>query len=371
MNQDPWLSILLKLPLSRTEREVVRRYETDPGGRAFLPIADILRAHRHIDEALEVLITGVQRHPNFVVARVVLVRELFHKGLVEMASKILEESPVPLRDNVLAQKLKFKMEVLLGQDQQARATHGHLVAQQMLDSETRKIADILEVSGLEKAKSRLLKDLRERGVAVTLPVEPTKDLDLRTGSFVIKPVFGHPGMGSPGLGEPGQKQRVGSAHGNVPLIRDDEVSVGIHDDDIQGFHVVPLEDIFCPTAATFSELEEQDSEQGMKRKLVLDRELRLGPLELDSTTLAEIYAKQGLFTKALSVYKRLARLSPGNDLIRRKITELTKLEKDDRENREYSDDDRSTDSSAVDRLETLEIIDRQIKFYNDLLAKLP
>ena len=50
----PWSAILEKLPLSRTERAVVKRFEGDPEGRAFLPVADILRAHRMGDEAIEI-----------------------------------------------------------------------------------------------------------------------------------------------------------------------------------------------------------------------------------------------------------------------------------------------------------------------------
>ena len=52
---DPWIPLLASLPLTRTEREVVKRFEADPGGRTFLPVADILRSHRLVDESLELL----------------------------------------------------------------------------------------------------------------------------------------------------------------------------------------------------------------------------------------------------------------------------------------------------------------------------
>lgn len=148
--QNPWQPILHKLPLTRTEREVVRRYEADPNGRTFLPVADILRSHRLLDEALELLTQGVEKHPTFTVARVVLARELLQKGLVSPAWKALEDSPVSLRENVLAQKLRFKIALLMGDHSTARSTYQHLSTQQMLDTETKKIGDFLEVSGPEK-----------------------------------------------------------------------------------------------------------------------------------------------------------------------------------------------------------------------------
>ena len=87
----PWTALLNKLTLSRTEREVVKRFEADPSGRTFLPIADILRSHRLQDESLELRTQGVDRHPTFSVARVVLARELLQKGLVEAAWRTLAD----------------------------------------------------------------------------------------------------------------------------------------------------------------------------------------------------------------------------------------------------------------------------------------
>ncbi len=85
-----WTPLLKNLPLSRTEREVVKRYNSDPDGRTFLPIADILRSHKLPNESLEILVRGVERHPNFTVARVVLARELLQKGLIQDSWNILE-----------------------------------------------------------------------------------------------------------------------------------------------------------------------------------------------------------------------------------------------------------------------------------------
>ena len=103
-----------QLPLSRVEQEVLRRFQEDPSGRQFLPLGDLLRNHKLIDESLELLTQGVQDHPGFAVARVVLARELFQRGLVLDAWTTLDKAPSPLTDNVLAQKLKFKMSILLG-----------------------------------------------------------------------------------------------------------------------------------------------------------------------------------------------------------------------------------------------------------------
>ena len=336
--QNPWQPILEKLPLTRTEREVVRRYEADTKGRTFLPVADILRSHRLIDESLELLAAGVERHPTFTVARVVLARELLQKGLIAPSWRVLEDSPVSLRENVLAQKLRFKLSLLLGDFPVARSTYQHLLTHQMLDAETKKTGDYLELSGPEKARERLIKDLRERGVAIVMPtVELTNSAKEAAEASV---------------GFSGQKHQVVTYHNPAaPFITDEQVPVK-SGEELDGFHVIPLDQVFQP-----GELGSDGSVNTLRRDTA--------GIELDSTTLAEIYSKQGYFNKALSVYKRLSRMSPGNEMLRRKILELSRLEKDSQESNLDE-----VDAAVVDRMETIEIIDRQIKFYNDVLSRL-
>jgi len=317
---DPWLPLLDKLPLSRTEKEVIKRFESDPGGRTFLPIADILRSHKLVDESLELLMQGVEHHPGFSVARVVLARELLQKGLILDAWIALEESPVSLKDNLLAQKLKFRLALLLGYEESCKASYKHLKVFQMLDAELSQLGDILDVSGFEKAKEKLIKDLRARG---TDPVIP------EVNEVAISPV-----PLTPSLVE--DSNSLSSDFLSADFIKLIE--------NLEGYHVVPLREIFSP-----GDITGKPGEQG---------------IELDSTTLADIYTKQGHFSKALSVYRRLLKMTPNNDLIKRKVAELARLDKEQR------DVDLSVDPSLVDKMESVEIIDKQINFYNTILGRL-
>jgi tetratricopeptide (TPR) repeat protein len=87
-------------------------------------------------------------------------------------------------------------------------------------------------------------------------------------------------------------------------------------------------------------------------------------VELDSTTLADIYAKQGFYAKALAIYRRLLRMAPHNDLIRMKVSELARLDKEQRH------EDLESDPIIYERMEVVEIIDRQTRFLNGLLDSL-
>jgi hypothetical protein len=325
-----WLAILNNLQLSRTEKEIVKRFELDPEGRAFLPVADILRSHRLHDECLELLTSGVSRHPTFTVARVVLARELLQKGHVTQAARTLDETPLSLKDNVLAQKLQFRIAVLARQEYLARSLFSNLKLQQMLDPETRALGDVMEVSGFDKARANAMREFSDRGIELSLPeIQDSSESETRSSETLVF---------QDALDEY-----------NLPKITKSEYFT---DDparatDLEGFHVVSLAEIFRPG----------DGGNAGRVK-------GIDGIELDSTTLAEIYEKQGHYSKSLSIYRRLLRMAPGNDLLKRKVSELARLDK------EQKDVDLTVDPALVDKMETIEIIDRQIKFFNDILGSL-
>lgn len=322
------VKLLASLDLSRTEREVARRFGLDPEGRAFLPVADILRAHGHQNEAIEILLEGVERHPSFTVARVVLARELLQKGLVVEARRALEESSSSLRDNILAQKLFFKIHTLIGDESSARDVLEHLKVNRLIDAETRRYGELMDLQGFATARQRMLKDMSESGIDVQVPEFEG---------------------GAPSVGD-----KV-PANAEFRIIGDEETSVR-DQDAVAGFHTVPLKDIF----------QSGDGDPGR-----VGAELRKsglgGPslgVELDSGTLADIYARQGHYGKALAIFRRMLRMSPQNELLRRKVAEIQELE------RKQRDIDVDVDTGVADRVETLEVIEAQIRFYQDMLNAL-
>lgn len=312
---DEWLEILRTLPLSRSEREVVKRYELDPVGRAFLPVADIMRAHRLIDESLALLGEGIERHPAFTVARVVYARELFQRGQIEKAWKTLASSPLSLHENVLAQKLRFKLAAVLGQEAICRSTYQHLVTHRMLDQEIKRFVDVLDKDGIEELSRRAASEIVERGVQIVLPEQLPDD------SFTWSTDAG-----------------IGSA---ISVSR--RTGQG---QELDGFHVVSLNEVFQPG----------DRSNSFSKN---------GGIELDSVTLAEIFSKQGHYGKSLSMFRRMLKLAPHNELFKRRIAELARLEK------EQKGTDLTVDPNVVDRMETIAVIDKQLSFLNSMLENLP
>jgi hypothetical protein len=323
----PWIKILDQLPLSRTEQEVVNRFAKDPAGRGFLPVADVLRSHRLVEESLELLTQGVQAHPGFSVARVVLARELFQRGMLMDCWRLLEDSPVDLYDNALAQKLKFKMALAFGDENGALDALKYIKLQQGIDVEIRRLSQSLETTGIRATRDAWRRELAIKGVSVEWP--RSEEAFPSTG---LKP-----------SADPKINQR---GHKFILEYQLDDLTRR----EVSQFHVVPLNEVFAGT----SEHELGGHSQSSSESVI----------ELDSTTLADIYAKQGHYTKALGIYRRLLRLAPHNDLLRLKVSELARLEK------EQKSEDLELDPVMFDRMEVVEIIDRQIRYFTGLLHKL-
>ena len=316
MSLNPWLAMLDSEKLSKAEKAICDKFQKEPTGRGFLQVADLLRTYGLISESLELLADGVARHPNYSAARVVLVRDLLDNGMVAEAWENLEASPSSLSKNVMAQKLRLKISVLIGKGSVASATLEHMKSHQMLESGMKRVANLLESEGVVAAKSIVIEEYRQKGVELTIPAV---DVD----EFPI------------------------SDHDDESNTQDDMPALGVVDSgqSIDGFRVHSLKDLFSSNAPAADFIE------------------NVG-VELDSTTLADIYCKQGHYGKALGIYKRLLKLSPSNDYLKQKVVEMTKL------NRDQKDDDRELDPVAVERLETLEIIDIQIDYLQSLYDRI-
>jgi pentatricopeptide repeat protein len=239
--------------------------------------------------------------------------------MIANAWQTLLDSPTPLSDNVLAQKLKLKLAILLERVPEFRVTREHMQSYRMLDDETNKLSDLVSLSGIERAKDTLIQDLRSRGIEPVIPERNERQPGEDNGSA------------SP---EEDERFDAESVHVGSPS-------------EIEGYHVVPLNEIFSDSG----ELGSGKFDQGT-------------PYELDSTTLAEIYCKQGHYSKALEMYKRLMRMSPNNDFLKNKVRELS------RQVKEQKEQDLNVDPVMADQMEQIEILDRQMKFYSNILNKL-
>lgn len=350
---NPWIEILRKLKLSKAEESIFKKYEQDPDGRSFLPLSDVLRAHGKINESIELLTQGVERHPGFTVARVVLARELLNKGLIMDSWYTLEESPTNLEKNVLAQKLKFKILILLRKEKFAYEILQHMQKNNMLDDEINALAHTLNIAGIDTAQKNLIQIFNSQGITLEIPVNiKDEELSLAYNKTISDDI------------DSNKLVQSSSTHSDKPLSAsynhnlhevspsDNKVidnALRLSDQQSKNYYVMSLSEIF---------------KGENKASLLLSEDANAEGLELDSTTLADIYANQGHYGKAIAIYKRLLKLNPSSDFLKKRIMDLIDLEKKQKMN------DFAVDPNIVDQMETADLIDRQLKILNKLLSVL-
>lgn len=80
------------------------RVERDPESKLFVPLAEEYKKAGMLEEAIDVLIKGLERHPNYMSARVSLGKVYLEKGMFNEAGQEFEKVITVIPDNLYAHK---------------------------------------------------------------------------------------------------------------------------------------------------------------------------------------------------------------------------------------------------------------------------
>ena len=81
-----------------------QKVEKDPASRLFLPLAEEYRKAGKLDEAVTVLLSGLERHPGYTSARVAMGRIYLEKEMLAEAQAEFEKVVSVVPDNLFAHK---------------------------------------------------------------------------------------------------------------------------------------------------------------------------------------------------------------------------------------------------------------------------
>ena len=299
--------ILKDRKLTQAERDTLQRYTDDDRSRIFLQVYEILKDYRYADEAVEILTIGLQNHPSFTLARVTLAKELYERKIYSEALRVLLENNDTFQNNYQAHYLCVNLAIILDREDVLKK---HLVfIRQENSPQVKKLVDLYDAQGIDAARRFLGV---EKNAASYSPEKMEQKDSLRRRSANIS----------------------------------DFTAVDYSDsqfDHLLNFHITELEEVFHG--------EKSSSHQSSG-----------APLE--STTLADIYAKQQHYAKALEIYRHLLIRNPRNENFRQKVIELQQQLKD------KMDHDLVVDPQTFQKIEAMEIIQRQINFVEKILAKI-
>jgi tetratricopeptide (TPR) repeat protein len=309
MANDLQLSIELN-KLSKPEQIALDHFKKKPEGRGFFAVAEILIRHERIEEAIQLLTEGLERHPHYSVARVYLSQLLFRKHFYREAWDALEASPSSLRTNLTAQILRLKLCVMLGFESQARSLCRELGALEFQDPEARMIIEKVQIKPFAQLRRDYAEHLKWPGLA---PEAPRAGVAQEAVDTSVKEI---------------QEQALASADFKERVAK--------------GFFASPVTEIFVkrtPHAA-------------------------LDQASVDDLTRARLLRRQGLYQKAFDIYERLVYSSPGNELLRREFAEIRELRDTQREI------DQRLDPDLAEAMEKVRAIDRRIRILTQVLGQL-
>lgn len=129
------------------------RVEKDPNSRLFLPLAEEYRKSGMLDEAISVILSGLERQPGYTSARVALGRIYFEKNMIEEARNEFEQVVSAIPDNLFSHKKLAEIYRGRGETEKAIAEYKKVIQLNPLDEDAKICLEEIEGRPIEEVES--------------------------------------------------------------------------------------------------------------------------------------------------------------------------------------------------------------------------
>lgn len=120
------------------------RVEKDPNSRLFLPLAEEYRKTGMLDEAISVILSGLERQPGYTSARVALGRIYLEKNMIEEARDEFEKVVSVIPDNLFSHKKLAEIYRERGETQNAVEEYRKVIQLNPLDEDAKMSLEEIE-----------------------------------------------------------------------------------------------------------------------------------------------------------------------------------------------------------------------------------
>lgn len=166
------------------------RVERDPDSKLFLPLAEEYRKAGMLDEAISVLLRGLERQPGYTSARVALGKIYLEKKMIEDARREFEKVIAAIPDNLYAHKKLAEIYRDIGEIDRAISEYRAVIQINPLDEDARSFIESIEGIGKETISEKTQEIIEESFTIpqeaesrVTTVLEPEESLEETEISF--------------------------------------------------------------------------------------------------------------------------------------------------------------------------------------------
>jgi len=260
------------MALEEIER-LKERVDKDPNSKLFIPLAEEYKKNGMLDEAIETLITGLERHPTYMSAHVSLGKIYLDKGMLDEAGEEFEKVASTIPDNLYAHKKLAEIYSSLSMREKAIEEFKNVLKLNPSDSDAEKNLALLEgkvqPEATETARAKITEEVSE--VTVTEPSEELREV-------------------SP----------------------EEEIAESFLEEHITEITELPSEEVLEESDFAIDEFNET-----LGKGIYKEAEINLD--------VADSYISQGKYMDALNTYKRLLSVEPDNVHVLQRIEELKTL----------------------------------------------
>lgn len=279
-------------------REYLRRYNEDPTSRVFAPLAEAYRRMGRVDEAIEVCLEGLVRHPDFHGGRLALAKCYLDKRALDKARMELDRVVQFTPENLLAQKLLAETCLELG-DKQA-GLHAYKMAL-MLSPQDVVLAEKIRVIEQQLGEDSSLGEQQNIATAKSQEVEPALPNDKGTCDLTPKDGLASNQSNADAEIPPMWMEVETKEAGELQLSSDLKEQEGNKDE-------MELK------ALLSDEGEVDDSFKIEHVSAVFSADKKKEKKEITTETLGDLYFSQGQFDKALQIFEKLSERTLSREL---------------------------------------------------------
>ena len=297
------------MALEEIER-LKEKVDNDPNSKLFIPLAEEYKKAGMFDEAIDVLIKGLEKQPGYMSARVSLGKILFERGMLQEAKAEFEKVIGAIPDNLYAHKRLSEIYRDLGERDRA----------------VKEFKTVLKLNPMDEWAATNLSDM-EGGSKPHPKVQETAK-DKETFHFETEPVTEIEEEKS------FQPQRVSDeipvseeiiegvdiASSETVEVAEEAVGDVIEAEELPEEEILSFENIFKESEIA---VESEIRRGGEKEEIRKKEEVSEQPsLSIDD---ADPYITQDKFMEAMNIYRRILSIEPGNMHVMQRIEELRAL----------------------------------------------